>query len=107
MNIKIEQIEMLGNRILVKPDLAKKHEIVSAGGLITASGKQLKSQEGIESLDDIDIPTGTIVAAGPECHTLKVGDKVLFSPFSGKVLTFMLDNYLLMSEPEPVLRVKE
>jgi len=106
MNIKIEQIEMLGNRILIKPDTAKEHEIITAGGLVTATGKQIQSRDGIQSMEDMDIPTGIVVATGDECIKLKVGDRVMFSPFSGKKLVFQLDTYLLMSEPEPVLKIK-
>lgn len=106
MNISIEQIEMLGNRILIKPDPVKNHEIVTAGGLITASGRKIENRDGIHHMEDDAVPTGTVVAIGDECQKLKVGDRVLFSPFSGKQLTFMLDVYLLMSEPEPVLKIK-
>ncbi len=108
MNIRIEQIQMLGNRILIKPDLAKTLDIVTAGGLVAASGKSLESNgQGGQQLQDIDIPTGKVIACGPDCQTLSPGDRVLFSPFSGKVLTFMMENYLLMSEPEPVMKIND
>jgi co-chaperonin GroES (HSP10) len=106
MNIKIEQIELLGTRILIKPDPVKQtHEIVTAGGLVSATGKQITNNNGIQSMEDVEPPVGTIVAVGAECKILKVGDKVLFSPFSGKKLDFMLETYLLMSEPEPVMKI--
>lgn len=107
MNIKIEQIELLGNRILIKPDPVKAHEIISTGGLVTATGRKIESRDGIQSFEDIEPPTGVIVAIGDECTKRKVGERVMFSPFSGKKLDFMLETYLLMSEPEPVLVIKE
>lgn len=107
MNIKIEQIELIGNRILIKPDPIKTQEIITAGGLITASGKEIRNNgDGIQRMEDVDPPTGVIVAVGDECIKRKVGERIMFSPFSGKKLTFMLDDYLLMSEPEPVLVIK-
>jgi len=106
MNIKIEQIEMLGSRILIKPDPIKDHEIVSVGGLVTAAGKEIKNNgNGITSMEDIEPPTGRIVAIGPDVKSLSVGDRVLYSPFSGKKLIFIHDTYLLMSEPEPVMKI--
>ena len=108
MNIRIDQIEMLGSRILIKPDPVKSQEIITAGGLVAVSGKSLTdNNQGGQNLQDVDIPTGKVVAVGPECTKLFVGDRVLFSPFSGKVLTFMMENYLLMSEPEPVMRIND
>ena len=101
MNIKIEQINLRGNRILVKPDPIQVHDIVSTGGLITASGKQLGQDGRLEKREDP--PTGVIVAVGPDVKTLSVGDRILYSPYSGNILEFMLENYLLMSEPEPVM----
>jgi co-chaperonin GroES (HSP10) len=107
MNIRIEQIELLGNRILIKPDPVAVHEIVTTGGLVTASGKQITNNgDGLQRMEDIEPPTGTIVSVGPECKTLAAGDRVMFSPFSGKKLVFMLDTYLMMSEPEPVMKIK-
>ncbi len=108
MNIKIEQIELIGNRILIKADPVKAHEIISAGGLVTVSGKELRNNgDGIQRMEDLDPPTGVIVAVGDECTKRKVGERVMFSPFSGKKLTFMLDEYIMMSEPEPVLVIRE
>lgn len=111
MNIRIEQIEMLGNRILIKPDPVKSHEIVKTGGLITAAGTKLESRDGIQHLEDIDIPTGVVMVVGEECKRLKVGDHIMFSPFSGKRLSFREGDiqieFILMSEPEPVLIIKD
>lgn len=108
MNIKVEDLELLGNRILILPDPVSSLDIVSTGGLVTATGRKLESKEGInDSLGDMDPPTGRIVAIGPDVTKLKVGQRVIHSPFSGKRLKFMLDEYLLMSEPEPVMIVKE
>lgn len=103
MNVAIEKIQMLGNRILIKPDPAKVHEIITAGGLVTASGREIKSDNGIQHFEDKEPPTGIVIAIGPDVKTMDVGDRILFSPFSGKKLTFMLEDYLLMSEPEPVM----
>lgn len=105
MNIKIEQIAMLGNRILIKADPAASLDIVSTGGLVTATGKQIQSRDGIQSLENQDPPTGKIIAVGPDVTTLSPGDRVLFSPFSGKKLMFMLEEYIMMSEPEPVMKI--
>lgn len=111
MNIRVEQIEMLGNRILIKPDPAKAHEIVTAGGLVTAAGSQIQSRDGIQHLEDMDIPTGRVVAVGEDCKRLKAGDHVMYSPFSGKKLGFregdVTKEFVLMSEPEPVLIIKD
>lgn len=104
MNIKLEQIQLRGNRILVKQDPAIAHEIVGVGGLITASGKSIDGMGRLEKAQDP--PTGVIVAVGPDVKTLQIGDRVLYSPHAGAELEFMLEMYLLMSEPEPVMVIK-
>lgn len=108
MNVRIEQLQLLGVRILVKPDVVETLDIVTAGGLVTASGKTIGSKEGMNNtLESVDPPTGVVVAVGPDVKSLYVGDRIIFSPFSGKKLTFMMDDYLLMSEPEPVSRITD
>lgn len=105
MNIKIDQINLRGNRILVKPDPVSTTEIVSAGGLITATGKTIDQTGRLEKAPDP--PTGRIVAIGPDVKTLKVGDRVLYSGYAGFNLEFMLENYLMMSEPEPAMIIMD
>lgn len=110
MNIRIEEVQLLGNRILIKPDPIKVHEIVSVGGLVTASGKQISNENGQQSLENLDPPTGVVIRAGLDCKILGEGDRVLFSPFSGKRLKFREgdteQDYILLTEVEPVLRIK-
>ena len=108
MNIQLDKIQVLGNRILIKPDPVKVHEIVTAGGLVTAAGVEIRNNgDGIQRMEDIEPPTGRVVKAGTDCKILKEGDRVLFSPFSGKKLTFMLEDYLLMVEVEPVMKIND
>lgn len=102
MNIKIEQIQLRGNRILVKPDPVSDLEVVQ-NKLITATGKQLTNGQ-LEN--KADPPTGVIVAIGPDVKTLQVGDRVLYSGYAGFNIEFMLENYLMMSEPEPAMTIK-
>lgn len=105
MNIAIENIQLLGTRILIKPDPVATLEVVT-NGLVTATGRKIESREGVnDSMSQLEPPTGVIVAVGPDVTTLSPGDRVIFSPFSGKKLTFMMDDYLMMSEPEPVMKV--
>ncbi len=102
MNIRIDQLELLGNRILVERD--KKKEIINASGLVTSvSGEMiqdLKAKQGDYPVEDP--PTGVVVSIGRDVKLFKVGDRVIFSPYSGKELEFMYKRYFLMSEPEPV-----
>lgn len=100
---------MLGSRILIKPDPSKTTEIITPGGLVASTGAKLTSSEGgrNDRFDSAEIPTGKVIAVGPDVKTLSPGDRVLYSPFSGKVLTFQLEDYLLMSEPEPVMKIND
>jgi len=98
MNIKVEQLELSGNRMIIRQDKAS--DLVSAGGLIVSAGHQK---------EQVDIPTGVVVAIGIDVKKYIVGDRVMFGPHSGiGIPVNQLDNefYLLMSEPEPIAKIK-
>jgi len=107
MNVDISKVSLLGNRILIKPDPIKKHEIVQTGGLVTATGLKIGKENGIESMQEVEPPTGVVTHVGPECKLVEVGQRVLFSPFSGKALDFKMEVYLLMHEQELVLIIQD
>lgn len=98
MNIKVEQLELVDKRMIVKQD--KPSDIVVAGGLVVAAANTQNQQ---------DIPTGTIVSIGDQVTKYKVGDRVLFGPYSGQILplnSLTNDVFLLMAEAEPIAKLK-
>lgn len=95
MNIRIDQAELMGNRLLVQRD--KQEAIVSQSGLTIVA----------EQAHSIPPATGRVLKAGPDCKIIKVGDRVLFSPFISNELEFVLTKVLLMSEPEVVMKIND
>lgn len=88
MNININQVQLLGNRILIERD--KKEAFTAPSGLTIVA----------ESAQTEPPATGRVRAAGPDCVTVKIGDRVMFSPYAGREMDFVLTRVLLMSEPE-------
>jgi chaperonin GroES len=88
-------IKPLGNRVLIQRSKAK----VSKGGILLPDTAQEKPKE------------GTVLAAGPgkmdengkiETMHVKVGDRVLFSAYSGTEVKHLAEEeeYLIMSEDD-------
>lgn len=98
MNIKVEQLELVDKRMIIKQD--KPSDIVAAGGLVVAAA---------QTQNQADIPTGVIVSIGDQVTKYKVGDHVLFGPYAGQQIplnSLTNDVYLLMSEAEPIAKLK-
>lgn len=91
------------NKVFVQPIIEK--EKISAGGLILINMDITKLQDGTTEVTE-KRPTKGIVLAISEADengippTLKVGDTVLFSEYSGKFAEFEGTDYLVMKENE-------
>ena len=83
------KVVLNGNRILVKQSEA---EGVSAGGLIIPDSAKQKPSRGV------------VFSAGEKCSFVKEGDKVLFSKDTGMPMSFDGEEYLIMTEPEIMLK---
>lgn len=79
-------INPMGNRVLAKPQ--NKEESISRGGVILLSG----DEEGVAV-------TADVIAIGPECDGIKVGDLVLLSQFIGDKVEFHNEYFILVPEP--------
>lgn len=79
-------INPMGNRVLAKPQ--SKEESVSKGGVILLSG----DEEGVAV-------TADVVACGPECCDIKVGDLILLSQFLGDKVEYHNEYFVLVPEP--------
>jgi len=94
MAVKIKKLKPLGNRVVVKRSEAKK----TKGGIILPDSAQEKPKQ------------GEVVAVGPgktddkgKLHTLQlsVGEKVLFSSYSGMEFTSDDDQeYIILGEED-------
>lgn len=87
------KIKPLGNRVLVRRSKAQ----TSKGGILLPDSAQEKPRE------------GEIIAAGPgkanesgQIDTLyvKVGDRILFGPYSGTEVKSEEEEYLILSEED-------
>lgn len=89
----MSQIKPLGNRILVKRSKAE----TSKGGILLPDSAQEKPKE------------GTVIAVGPgkydesgklEAMHVKVGDRILFSAYSGTEIKINNEDELILSEDD-------
>jgi chaperonin GroES len=86
-------IKPLGDRVLVRPDVAEEK---TASGIIIPDTAKEKPQR------------GTVVAAGPGKiengtkieMTVKAGDKVLYGKYSGTELSLDGEDFLIMRESD-------
>ena len=82
-------IEPLGDRVLVAPEVPEK---ITAGGLIIPDTAKEKPQK------------GTVVAVGPgkkgESMSVKVGEKVLYGKYGGTDIHVKGKAYLIMRESD-------
>lgn len=81
-------LEVIGNRVLIKPqDLTKEHKVADGISLFLAYGADEKRHEAATMI-------GTLVGIGPLAWTdwgkgepwAKVGDEVIFAQYSGKIV---------------------
>ncbi|ACO61999.1 hypothetical protein MICPUN_57413 [Micromonas commoda] len=75
--LKPSDLKPTGNRLLV---IADKAETKSAGGILLTSSTEASGPG--------SSVTGKIQAAGPECKSVKAGDKVLINGFAGSDFEF-------------------
>jgi chaperonin GroES len=89
----MKTIKPLGNRVLIQRSKAQ----TTKGGILLPDSAQEKPKE------------GTVIAIGPgkidengnkECMQLKVGDKVLFSAYSGTEVKSDDEEMLILSEDD-------
>ena len=77
-----------GNRVLTKP--IKSEETVSAGGVILiAAGYK----------DNPTAVTADVIAIGPDCEHIGIGDLVLLSQYIGDKVEFHQEYFVLVEEP--------
>jgi len=89
---KTIKVEALGNRVLLKRD---NPEEITEGGIILSSGAQ---EEPIEA---------EIFGVGPDCLSLKKGDKVLVPPHAGTYVVLRGNGFVIMPEEEVMVRIHE
>ncbi len=80
-------INPMGNRVLTKPH--RPEETVSQGGIV------LPAQA---DKDQIAI-TADVVAIGPDCNKIEVGQLVLLSQYLGDKVDFHSEFFVLVEEP--------
>ncbi len=97
MEIKIQDVEPLHDRVIVEP-IGKSEEVTKSGIILPATVQEEKAM-------------GTVVAAGTgfsdKPMTVDVGDVVMYGKFAG--LDIKVDNktYLVMRESDILVRVKQ
>ncbi|MDH3004678.1 MAG: co-chaperone GroES [Candidatus Shikimatogenerans sp. JK-2022] len=88
--MKINKIKPLNDRVLIEPLPVEKQ--TSSGIIIPDTVKEKKSNEGV------------VIAVGPgkkeKGMTVKVGDKVLYSKYSGNNLKIENKRYIIMHESD-------
>lgn len=88
-------IKAIGNKILLKIELVSEEK--SAGGLVIVH-KESKMNT-----------VGTIIDIGPsvdtEFHGVKIGDKILYENYAGKVLDDDGTQYIMIKEEEMCAKV--
>jgi len=100
-------IEVLLNKILIKPDDIEK---VSEGGIIIAQTDSYIRSEKAATTTGIIIDIGPaawldpILGGVPAC---KVGDKVLYSKYSGKLAKFEEIEYVVINDDAIQARIVE
>lgn len=89
----MSKIKPLGNRVLIK----RSEKATSKGGILLPDSAQEKPREGV------------IVAVGPgkrnesgqiEPMNVRVGDRILFSSYSGTEVKNLDEEYLIMAEED-------
>lgn len=83
--------EPLGNLVLIRVDAP---EAVSAGGVLLPDAAQDKPSQ------------GSVLAVGPDCATLQVGDRVVFQKYTGTDVELEGELYLAVKESEILGRLK-
>lgn len=78
-------LKPLNDRVIVK---RKEQEEKTAGGIFIPDSAKEKPQGGI------------VVAAGPECKTVKDGDAVLFAKYAGSEFSVDGDDLIIMREDD-------
>jgi len=82
--------EPFGDRVLIRPDVRPSGEQVLPSGLI-------KPDIG----DHVEMTTGTIQGFGPDVPTtLRRGDRVLYSPYTGMKMVLEGQVYVLLNSME-------
>jgi len=79
----------MGNRVLAKPQAPS--ETVSIGGVILPATNTEKSEPIAVTAD--------VIAIGPECERIQVGNLVLLSQFLGDKVEFHNEYFVLVPEP--------
>jgi len=77
-----------GNRVLTKP--VKAEETVSAGGVILVATSDKDNPAAV---------TADVIAIGPDCEYIGIGDLVLLSQYIGDKVEFHNEYFVLVEEP--------
>ncbi|MCJ2164345.1 MULTISPECIES: co-chaperone GroES [unclassified Pseudodesulfovibrio] len=78
-------LKPLHDRVIVK---RKEKEDKTAGGIYIPDSAKEKPQNGV------------VMAAGPECKTVKDGDIILFAKYAGSEFTMDSDELIIMREDD-------
>ncbi len=95
------EIEMMGDRILVKPledvDMTK-------SGIILVESARKKSQEG----DVIAVGPGKISDYGiPITMNIKIGDRIIFTSYAGTDIKIGEDKFIIIQKDDVIARTKQ
>lgn len=97
------EIIPINNNVLVKPYLTNPYRNIetTASGLIVGveSSKTYKSNETGEIEQNLDVvKCGQVIAKGPDCKNVEVGDDVYYTTYSEGKLPFRKKGYVLVGE---------
>lgn len=90
--ISDDNIHAIGGRMLIVQD---KEEMKTSSGIFLFSNEKRITKENI----------GTILSIGEKCKKYKIGDKIGFSMYAGRNVTWKDDNYVIMLESEPFFKI--
>ncbi len=92
-------IRPLGERVVVKITAS---EEVTKGGIVLPDTAKEKPQQG----EVIAVGSGRLLENGSRCPLeVKVGDKIIFSKYSGNEIKQMGDEYLILNGDRDILAI--
>lgn len=98
--MSVNQLKPLGDRVVVKPLTVEEK---TKGGIVLPDTAKDKPQEG----EVMAVGTGRILDNGTRVEMeVKVGDRVIFSKYSGTEVKIEGEEYLIMRESD-ILAVKQ
>ena len=107
-----DEVEVLpvNNNVLIQPYIQNPYRYIetTASGLIVGveSSKTYKSNETgeIEQNNEV-IRTGKVIAVGPDCRNVNVGDDVFYTTYSMTPIPFRKKGYVIVGEGLLICRI--